>query len=100
MTKYINADDLCKRLEKRCDEITKYCGGPEVKQYMMGFREAINVLKKAPAVTDVHEDVEGEWVRMNNKEVKCSCCSLIRNITTQEGWRFCPSCGALMLEDE
>lgn len=99
MAKYINADDLCKRLEKRCYEITKYCGGPEVKQYIMGFREAINILKNEPAATDVHEDEEGEWIRMNNKEVKCSCCSLIRNITTQEGWRFCPSCGTLMLEE-
>lgn len=98
MTKYINADDLCKRLEKRCDEITKYCGGPEIRQYIMGFREAIGILKNEP-VADVHEDEEGEWIRMNNKEVKCSCCSLIRNITTQEGWRFCPSCGTLMLEE-
>lgn len=100
MATYIDKDSLCERLEKRCYEITKYCGEPEVKQYMMGFREAINVLEKAPAVTDIHEDVEGKWIRMNAKEVKCSCCSLIRNITTQEGWRFCPSCGALMLEDE
>ena len=100
MTTYIDKDRLCERLEKRYHEVKKYCGGPEVKQYMMGFREALNVIKKAPAVSYVHEDVEGKWVRMNNKEVKCSCCSLIRNITTQEGWKFCPSCGALMLEEE
>lgn len=57
------------------------------------------LLHKIQERYDVHEDEEGKWLRMNNKEVKCSYCSLIRNITTQEGWRFCPSCGALMLEE-
>ena len=99
MSRYIDKDALLHKMQERHGELARYCGGPEVKQYMMGFSEAIKLIEKAPAVTDVHEDEEGEWVRMNNKEVKCSCCSLIRNITTQEGWRFCPSCGTLMLKD-
>lgn len=98
MAKYINADSLYERLEKRCDEITKHCGGPEVKQYIMGFREAIDTLKNEPAA-NVDEDEVGNWIRINDKEVCCSRCGLIRNITTQEGWNFCPSCGVLMLED-
>lgn len=98
MPKYIDKDALLHKMQERHEDLKKnYC---KYDNYVMGFSEAIKLIEKAPAVTDVHEDEEGKWVRMNNKEVKCSCCSLIRNITTQEGWRFCPSCGALMLEDE
>lgn len=91
MATYIDKDALLHKMQERHEDL---------KNYIMVFGDAIKLIEKAPAVTDVHEDEEGEWIRMNNKEVKCSCCSLIRNIKTQEGWRFCPSCGALMLEEE
>ena len=98
MATYIDKYSLLHKMQERHGELmdvfTNY------NYYIWGFCEAIKLIEKEPAVTNVHEDVEGKWVRMNNKEVKCSCCSLIRNITTQEGWRFCPSCGALMLEEE
>lgn len=98
MTTYIDKDALLHKMQERHDDLARnYC---KYDNYIMGFTEAIKIVEKAPAATDVHKDEEGEWICMNNKEVKCSCCSLIRNITTQEGWRFCPSCGALMLEDE
>lgn len=98
MATYINKDTLLHKMRERHEDLKKnYC---KYDNYVMGFGEAIKLIEKAPVVTDVHEDVEGKWIRMNAKEVKCSCCSLIRNITTQEGWRFCPSCGALMLEEE
>lgn len=98
MTTYIDKDALLHKLQERHRELVRDYG--DYHRYVMGFGEAIKLIEKEPASTDVHEDEEGEWIRMNNKEVKCSCCSLIRNITTQEGWRFCPSYGALMLEDE
>lgn len=98
MTTYIDKDALLHKLQERREELTNVFGNYDY--YARGFSDAIKLIEKAPAVTDVHEDEEGEWIRMNNKEVKCSCCSLIRNITTQEGWKFCPSCGVLMLEDE
>ena len=91
MATYIDKDALLHKMQERHEDL---------KNYIMAFGEAIKLIENAPAETDVHEDVEGKWVRMNNKEVKCSRCSLIRNITTQEGWRFCPSCGALMLEED
>lgn len=98
MKTYVNKDALLHKMQERHEDLKKnYC---KYDNYVMGFGEAIKIIEKTPAVTYVHEDEEGEWIRMNDKEVKCSCCSLIRNITTQEGWRFCPSCGALMLEDE
>lgn len=97
MSTYIDKDALLHKMQERHGELARDYG--DYDNYVMGFGDAIELLENAPTETDVHEDVEGKWVRMNNKEVKCSCCSLIRNITTQEGWRFCPSCGALMLED-
>lgn len=98
MAIYIDKDALLHKMQERREELKHiFCN---YDYYGSEFGDAIKIIEKAPAVTDVHEDVEGKWVRMNNKEVKCSCCSLIRNITTQEGWRFCPSCGALTLEDE
>lgn len=98
MATYIDKDALLHKMQERHRELARYCS--YYNSYVMRFADAIKLLENAPAEIDAHEDVEGKWVRMNNKEVKCSCCSLIRNITTQEGWRFCPSCGALMLEDE
>lgn len=98
MAKYIDKDALLYKMQERYKEFANVFGNYDY--YAREFGDAIKLIEKAPVVTDVHEDVEGKWVRINNKEVKCSCCSLIRNITTQEGWRFCPSCGALMLEDE
>lgn len=56
--------------------------------------------RNEPAETNLHKIEHGKWVHMNNKEVKCSHCSLIRNITTQDGWNFCPSCGAKMNGDK
>lgn len=97
MITYIDKDALLHKMQERHEELMNAFSN--YNYYICGFCEAIKLIEKAPAVTDVHEDVEGKWVRMNNKEVKCSCCSLIRNITTQEGWKFCPSCGALMLEE-
>lgn len=98
MTIYIDKDALLHKMQERHGELARDYG--DYDNYVMGFGDALELLENAPAETDVHEDVEGKWVHMNNKEVKCSRCSLIRNITTQEGWRFCPSCGALMMEDE
>ena len=98
MPKYIDKDALLYKMQERYKEFANVFGNYDY--YARGFGDAIKLIEKAPAATDVHKDEEGKWVRMNDKEVKCSCCSLIRNITTQEGWRFCPSCGALMLEDE
>lgn len=96
--KYINADNLYERLEKRYRQIVENYSEFDAQQYIMGFGEAINALKNEPAA-NVTEDEEGNWIRINDKEVCCSRCRLIRNITTQDGWNFCPGCGALMLED-
>lgn len=98
MASYIDKDAFLHKMQERHEDLARDYG--DYDKYVMGFCDAIEILENTPVETDVQKEVEGKWVRMNNKEVKCSCCSLIRNITTQEGWKFCPSCGSLMLEDE
>lgn len=56
MPRYIDADSLYEKLEQRC-------GGPEVKQYMMGFQEAIDTLKSESAI-EVKEVKHGHWVEL------------------------------------
>lgn len=38
----------------------------------------------------------GKWINCENYNdiVQCSKCGLIRNIYKQEGWNYCPNCGA------
>lgn len=79
MSRYIDADKLMKEL----NEVQI-----ENDEYYKGLGKAKLIVYDQPTA-----DVGGEWIRMNDKEVCCSCCGLIRNITTQEGWNFCPKCG-------
>lgn len=108
MPRYIDADSLCERLEKRCCEITKYCGGPEIKQYMAGFREAFNALKNEP-MADVQEVKPAKWAHYG-EYVQCSSCAYITDDICYEGDmasgyytvlpHYCSNCGAKMdLED-
>lgn len=101
MSRYIDADSLYEKLEKQCYEITKYCGGPEVKQYRMGFQEAIDTLKNEPAV-EVKEVKHGHWVEMvrirKGRSVRlvhwqCSLCGCFLGTNTAN---YCPNCGAKM----
>ena len=48
--------------------------------------------------TYIDKDRLCERLEKRYHEVKKYCGG--PNITTQEGWKFCPSCGALMLEEE
>lgn len=99
MQKYIDKDNLYERLEKRCYEIAKYCGGPETKQYMRGFQEAINILKNEPAA-DVREVKHAKWLpyRFGLEVVTCSNCGAVYE--GGDSFRFCPKCGAKMYEEE
>ena len=65
---------------------------------------ALDVLKKVskwleeePAL-DYAPVKRGEWLGCENYNdiVQCSGCGLIRNIYKQEGWNYCPNCGAKM----
>ena len=99
MTNYIDRDSLYERLEEEYQQIVKVYSDADSVPYIMGFGEAIDALKNEPSETNLHKIEYGDWININNRKVKCSRCSLIRDIITQDAWNFCPACGAKMLED-
>ena len=103
MSKYIDADALkdkmfnyydCVNLNTRKDN---YNG-----ETLMNYEVADMIedcIDNAPIV-DVQEIKHAKWEMVGNYKVKCTNCHLIRDIKTQCGWNFCPTCGAkISLED-
>lgn len=62
-----------------------------------GIRKALRIIEQAPAI-DAVPVVDGRWLDCENyNDIRqCSECGLIRNIYKQEGWKYCPNCGAKM----
>lgn len=103
MLKYIDADALkdkmfnyydCVNLNTRKDN---YNG-----ETLMNYEVADMIedcIDNAPIV-DVQEIKHAKWETVGNYKVECTNCHHIRDIKTQCGWNFCPTCGAKIdLED-
>lgn len=103
MSKYIDADVLkdkmfnyydCVNLNTRKDN---YNG-----ETLMNYEVADMIedcIDNAPIV-DVQEIKHAKWETVGNYKVECTNCHHIRDIKTQCGWNFCPTCGAKIdLED-
>ena len=103
MSKYIDADALkdkmfnyydCVNLNTRKDN---YNG-----ETLMNYEVADMIedcIDNAPIV-DVQEIKHAKWETVGNYKVECTNCHHIRDIKTQYGWNFCPTCGSKMdLED-
>lgn len=103
MSKYIDADALkdkmfnyydCVNLNTRKDN---YNG-----ETLMNYEVADMIedcIDNAPIV-DVQEIKHAKWETVGNYKVECTNCHHIRDIKTQCGWNFCPTCGAKIdLED-
>ena len=103
MSKYIDADALkdkmfnyydCVNLNTRKDN---YNG-----ETLMNYEVADMIedcIDNAPIV-DVQEIKHAKWEMVGNYKVECTNCHHIRDIKTQCGWNFCPTCGAKIdLED-
>lgn len=103
MPKYIDADSLYERLEKRYQQIVENHAEFDAQQYIMGFGEAINALKNEPEV-DVEEVRHGKWIyrsyhpRMGHA-FECSVCkrwmftAFLKSVV--EDYPYC-HCGAKM----
>lgn len=99
MSKYIDADALkdkmfnyydCVNLNTRKDN---YNG-----ETLMNYEVADMIedcIDNAPIV-DVQEIKHAKWETVGNYKVECTNCHHIRDIKTQIGWNFCPTCGAKM----
>ncbi len=58
-------------------------------------RVCYEAIDAAPAI-DAASVVRGRWIPDGKEHVHCTNCGDGRNIRTQIGWNFCPSCGARM----
>lgn len=59
----------------------------------------VEFFEKQPTA-DVEEVKHAKWEMVGNYKVECTNCHHIRDIKTQCGWNFCPTCGAKIdLED-
>lgn len=103
MPKYINADNLYEKLEKRYRQIVENYAEFDAQQYIMGFGEAINAIKNEPAA-DVQEVKHGHWTicyKSAYKWAKCYCsvCGKpngVGGIISNQKKPYCPNCGAKM----
>ncbi len=53
-------------------------------------------LENAPTLTIDNLRPKGRWEPVDARYSRCTNCKRERNIRTQIGWEFCPSCGADM----
>lgn len=90
MSKYINANKFLQELNEAQTE------GDE---YYKGLGKAKQILCEQPDA-NVEEVKRGKWLpyRFNLGVVKCSICGAVYD--GGDSFRFCPKCGALMLEGE
>ena len=88
MANYIDRDLAIEMITKDAPDLVYY-----------SKKEAIDCLKCVP-ISDVQEVKHAKWEMVGNYKVECTNCHHIRDIKTQCGWNFCPTCGAKIdLED-
>lgn len=103
MTRYIDADALKDKMFNYYDCINLNTGKGNYKgETLMNYEVADMIedcIDNAPIV-DVQEIKHAKWETVGNYKVECTNCHHIRDIKTQCGWNFCPTCGAKIdLED-
>lgn len=60
------------------------------------FQTLKSYLENAPTLTLDDLRPKGRWEPVDARYSRCTNCKRERNIQTQIGWGFCPSCGADM----
>lgn len=103
MSKYIEADALKDKMFNYYDCINLNTRKGNYKgETLMNYEVADMIedcIDNAPIV-DVQEIKHAKWETVGNYKVECTNCHHIRDIKTQCGWNFCPTCGAKIdLED-
>lgn len=90
MSRYIDADRIVYWIRHTSRD------GLEDDIRRVAFKDAIERIPTA----DVQEVKHAKWELKTKTNAHCSNCNFIRSVETQIGWKYCPKCGALMLEDE
>lgn len=92
MARYIDADKLVNRLDEHYTTLGKKYGFDDM--YVRGYGEAINDMEDEQSDVNAQEIKRAKWEMVGNYKVECTNCHHIRDIRTQCGWNFCPTCGA------
>ena len=103
MSRYIDADALKDKMFNYYDCVNLNTRKGNYKgETLMNYEVADMIedcIDNAPIV-DVQEIKHAKWEMVGNYKVECTNCHHIRDIKTQCGWNFCPTCGAKIdLED-
>ena len=78
MSRYIDAEKLC---ELARNHINRTVDCNDIMRFLFA---------------DVQEVRRGRWELIGKNVSKCTACGCARDIRTQIGWNFCPTCGAKM----
>lgn len=68
-------------------------------EYYKGLGRAKRIVCDQPTA-DAQEVKHAKWEVVGNYKVECTNCHHIRDIKTQCGWNFCPTCGAKIDEED
>lgn len=88
MSRYIDAE----KLEQRLRVFSDWCRDKRKD----GVDFVLNGVLADNPTADVQEVRHGKWELIESDVSKCTVCGCLRNIETQDGWNFCPNCGAKM----
>ena len=92
MARYIDKDKLINSLKEDYAALVKERWFDD---YVQGYSSAIDDVVAEPTA-DVQEVKRGRWELIGKNVSKCTACGCTRDIRTQIGWNFCPTCGAKM----
>lgn len=99
MLKYIDADNLLKKMQKRYDDILNEYGYYDA--FAMGYEEALSTVENEHT-PEVQEVRHGRWIGMPSDgycDCKCSVCGEVSRVYSsmkKPRQRYCAVCGAKM----
>lgn len=99
MRRYIDADNLIKKMQGRYDDLSSADGVYD--HFTQGYADALSTVEKEPTA-DAREVWHGRWIGKpisGFADCKCSVCGRVTNIHASMGivtQKYCPICGARM----
>jgi hypothetical protein len=92
MTEEKQIEEMARFMCANYDEEKRLCGGGlECDHDCWAYREATHLYNAG-----YRKQSEGEWKMKVYPITSCSVCGVLRSVEYQQGWNFCPNCGAKM----
>lgn len=92
MSRYIDADNLTKKMQERYDDLSS--GDGFYDHFTQGYGDALSAVENEPTA-DVQEVRYGEWIESDYGICHCSECGFEYK-SQAEVTQYCPVCGANM----